>query len=892
MMRQQPRSSRALRIPVPALFALAIVGCSPGIGNNLPSQPNTGLSASVNLPTGFDLGFVPTSPIGELAIAGVDVPAIGATAAREIVLLAFSTAAAADDGDGTGTLLSRDSTAGDDTNGASDVFLAIVSAQDIDSSAFSQSLAGKFRHPRCVTCHSMQAADTTAFVSSPLVHAGPLPGPGFPNNDPSTCEACHVTSTNFPVEGWQAPAASFDFRNRTIAELAAAAQNVPADELEHFVTDKRVLWALDSGVLPQVGGRNGVADDDHDGVLEPSDTDGVIRTVPGGSVNFLRDIEAWHDGGNKLTNADAVADVTLVSRVSGGSAAGNGASGAPAIVWVANPTFDPDNVAATNPVGTIYVAFQTDATDLVAGDGNGQTDVIRVAVELRAEQDETGNAAVGGLNLHAVSSSNVLASSRDGAPTNATGGSSTRPAIGGSNGEIVVFESNAQNLVGAFTDGNGADPDIFVRDVDNTTTRLVSHSMSNQATGGNGASANPAVASNGTVAAFESDATDLVASDANGVRDVYHTRINAVPPYTRVRSSVSDAGAEGSGGASRNPDVHEDGSGRIRVVFESDKTDLANVTASTNAFLFDSSTGFTMLLNQVITPDQVGGPTIGDGAARAPVIAGDGSMIAFESDSTNLDVLRADGNGVTDIYLLEVSQLDDGFVLPYRANVTSSESSEGDGASTGPVLGAFASSTMFGTGFVAYSTAAVNLGTSDSTDVMLSFLAETSGVIVDFSADVQSGPAPLTVKFTDESSGSPTSWQWDFDNDGNVDSTEQNPTHVFAAPGSYSVKLTAQNAVTEGTKTAADFISAIGPVAADFTATPGVGGLPLTVTFMDTSTGPATSWAWDFDNDGTVDSTDQNPMWTYNSLGGKTVTLTASNQLGPDTITKVDVVTV
>ncbi len=868
---------------------LTVTACSPGIGNNLPGSSSSASTASANLPVGFDIGLTPTGALGELAVAGVEVPAIGATAAREVMILAFTTTAAADDGDGSGTQLARDTTT--DGNSAADVFLAIVTAQDIDTSAFSQSLAGKFRHPRCATCHSMAAADTQAFVSSPLPHAGPPPGTGFPNNDPEQCAACHVTSSTFPVEGWQAPAASFDFRNRTVAELAAAAQGVPADELEHFVTDKRVLWALDSGILPQVGGRNGIADDDHDGVLEPEDTDGVIRTVPGGSSAFFRDIEAWHDGGMVTGNADAVKDVTLVSRVQSSTAAGNGASNAPAVVYVANPTFDAANAAATNPIGTIYVAFQSDATNLVAGDTNSATDVFRVAVELRAEENATGGAETGGLNLAVDSSTPVLVSARTGTTTTEGDAASTAPSIGGSNGEIVAFASAATNLITSFTDNNGSGTDIFVRDVDANTTDLVSHSVSNQATGGDGSSEAPSVSSNGVAVGYESDATDQVGSDTNSVRDVFVTPVSAVPPYTRSRASVSSAGAEGSGGASSAVSVYENGSGRILAVFQSDKTDLTTVTATTNAFLFDSATGFTKLLNQVITPDSTS-PTIGDGDARAPVISGSGATIAFESDSTNLDVLRDDTNGETDIYLLEVSQLDGDLVLPFRANVTASESGDGNGASTGPVLGGFLASATYGTGFVAYSTAATNLGTSDTTNVMLSFLAETSGVIVDFSASVQSGEVPLEVTFTDESSGNPTSWAWDFDNDGTVDSTEQNPTHTYTTGGSYSVKLTAQNSVTEGTKTETDFISAFGQVAADFTITPATGGSPLNVTFTDTSTGPATSWAWDFENDGTVDSTEQNPSFTYSAVGTYDVSLVATNSVGSDTEVKTGAVQV
>jgi uncharacterized delta-60 repeat protein len=59
-----------------------------------------------------------------------------------------------------------------------------------------------------------------------------------------------------------------------------------------------------------------------------------------------------------------------------------------------------------------------------------------------------------------------------------------------------------------------------------------------------------------------------------------------------------------------------------------------------------------------------------------------------------------------------------------------------------------------------------------------------------FSATPTSGPAPLTVHFTDASVGSVTSWSWDFNDDGIDDSAEQNPSYTYSNPGSYTVKLT------------------------------------------------------------------------------------------------------
>ncbi len=76
-----------------------------------------------------------------------------------------------------------------------------------------------------------------------------------------------------------------------------------------------------------------------------------------------------------------------------------------------------------------------------------------------------------------------------------------------------------------------------------------------------------------------------------------------------------------------------------------------------------------------------------------------------------------------------------------------------------------------------------------------------------FSATPTSGAAPLGVQFTDASSGGPTAWQWDFQDDGTVDSTQQNPSFVYANPGTYSVKLTVSNASGDDSVTKSSYIT-------------------------------------------------------------------------------------
>ena len=157
-----------------------------------------------------------------------------------------------------------------------------------------------------------------------------------------------------------------------------------------------------------------------------------------------------------------------------------------------------------------------------------------------------------------------------------------------------------------------------------------------------------------------------------------------------------------------------------------------------------------------------------------------------------------------------------------------------------------------------------------------------------FTADPTSGCAPLTVQFTDQSSGDINSWQWDF-GDGTT-STEQNPQHTYNNPGTYTVSLTVSGPGGSDTDTQTDLITVYEPITADFNGSPTSGDAPLTVTFTDQSSGTVTTWQWDFGDGAT--STEQNPTHTYNSAGTYTVTLTASNSCDSDTKTKVDYITV
>ena len=81
-----------------------------------------------------------------------------------------------------------------------------------------------------------------------------------------------------------------------------------------------------------------------------------------------------------------------------------------------------------------------------------------------------------------------------------------------------------------------------------------------------------------------------------------------------------------------------------------------------------------------------------------------------------------------------------------------------------------------------------------------------SSPVAAFTADATSGTVPLTIRFNDTTSNTPTSWLWSF-GDGSS-STEKNPAHTYANTGTYTVSLTAANDVGNSSKTAINYIIA------------------------------------------------------------------------------------
>jgi Tol biopolymer transport system component len=274
--------------------------------------------------------------------------------------------------------------------------------------------------------------------------------------------------------------------------------------------------------------------------IEPSiDADGRYVAFTSYASNL---VAGDGNGSNDVFVRDLVAGSTRLVSLSSDGRQGDGGSG----------------TAAISADGR-YVAFASDAGNLVAGDTNDSTDIfVRDLV---------------------AGTTRLVSRSSAGGPAD---GSSSGPAISAT-GRYVGFESAAANLVAGDTNGL---TDVFVRDLRHGTTRV------SLATGGHtqadGWSARPAVSADGRYVSFTSAGTNLVAGDSNGRDDVFVRDRRYGRTYRVSVGAHGQSDADSRGGA-MSPD------GRY-VAFESSGMNL--VAGDTNlvadVFRRDRSTRATL----------------------------------------------------------------------------------------------------------------------------------------------------------------------------------------------------------------------------------------------------------------------------------------------------------
>ena len=253
-----------------------------------------------------------------------------------------------------------------------------------------------------------------------------------------------------------------------------------------------------------------------------------------------------------------------------------------------------------------FIAFMSDATNLVSGDTNGLTDIFLY-------DRQTGTTTRVSVSSNGQQADNI---------------SDSYVSISG-DGRFVTFNSEATNLVDGDTNGLS---DVFVHDRQIGLTERVS--LDSNDAQANAGSFNPAISADGRFVAFSSSATNLVSADTNSHSDIF-VRDRQTGVTTRI--SVNSSGVEADRGG-RDASISRDGR---YVTFSSDATNLLNEEpyGYPHVYVHDLQTGETSLASISVDGYQM------VGWAEMPDISDDGRYIAFEFED------RGDGIAFRAIYI-------------------------------------------------------------------------------------------------------------------------------------------------------------------------------------------------------------------------------------------------
>ncbi|OZH54924.1 hypothetical protein AFK68_07800 [Hydrocoleum sp. CS-953] len=387
------------------------------------------------------------------------------------------------------------------------------------------------------------------------------------------------------------------------------------------------------------------------------------------SVNFQ-----GNEGNNFSINPSISADSRYIAFESAANNLVIGDTNNQTDIFITNREFKTTNIVSVNSFGVggnlnsfhpsvsgdgHFVAFASNANNLVLGDNNNTTDIFLrdflTSTTTRISVDSLGN------------------------QSNAA---SINPTIS-ADGRFIAFESDATNLV--MGDINNA-RDIFLHDtLTGITTQISRNSLGDQA---NFSSFNPAISADGRFIAFDSFATNLVAGDTNNTRDVFwHDTL------TGITSSISiDALGNQGNLSSIAPSISNDG--RF-IAFESTATNLVpgDINGVRDIFVRDLLNGITTRVSVDIFGNQV------SRSSFAPTISGDGRFVAFDSFDPLL--VPGDSNGTNDIF---VRDLLNGVTTKISVNY---QGLEGNLTSFNPAISAFGE-------VVAFDSFATNLVVGDN----------------------------------------------------------------------------------------------------------------------------------------------------------------------------------
>ena len=434
--------------------------------------------------------------------------------------------------------------------------------------------------------------------------------------------------------------------------------------------------------------------------------------------------------------ANAAIIVTRVSQAAGGGDA-NG----------------PSSEASISADGS-RVVFASRASDIVAGDTGGKSDVFlydsgsgtttRVSVHSNgtAGNDHSGTPVIsadGSTIAYSSTATNLVdgdlngrrdvfvydvASKQTTRISVATGGAegdddSANPSIS-DDGHKIAFSSDATNLVVGDTNGVG---DVFLHE-NGVTTRVSVATSGSQASDNSGG---PGISGDGTTIAFYSFADDLVADDTRGAADIF---VREAGVTSRV--SIANDGSEANRLSGR-PSVSEDGN---LVAYTSAASNLVegDTNGSIDVFVYDRTAGVTTLVSRADNSSQSGnGPSGGPAlssvsssqqASGGPAISADGAAITYSSAATNL--IPSDTNLLIDVFVFDMAS-----ATTVRIS-SNADGTEGDGDSLAPALTADGE-------IIAFSSSADNLVTGDSngvSDVFTSQVVNRPPVLNDSSATV------------------------------------------------------------------------------------------------------------------------------------------------------------
>jgi PKD repeat protein len=472
-----------------------------------------------------------------------------------------------------------------------------------------------------------------------------------------------------------------------------------------------------------------------------------------------------------------------------------------------------------------YVAFPSYATTLVSDDAPGYFDIF--------------------VHDRATDQTELVSISHDGSPED---GHSEQASIS-DDGRYVAFVSYATTLV--MSDTNGV-ADIFVYDRNVDETSRVS--VASDETESNGLSEESSISGTGRYVAFHSDATTLVSGDSNGAPDVFlHDRESVYdPPEAWFTANYTNGVAP------------------LYVSF----TNLSAGDYDTCAWRFGDQSTSDLCSPPPHPYTAKGVYSVGltvSGLSGTDTVTRSHYISVYAPAQVDFAAEPTEGVAPLGVSFTNQSSGDyDTCAWDFGDDGTSADCNDPDHV--------YATKGIY--------TASLTISGLGGTAVLTRphYITVYGPAQAGFTAEPIAGVAPLGVSFTNQSSGDYDTCAWDFGDDGTSADCDD-PDHVYATKGVYTVHLTVSGLGGTDTQTRSQYITVYDPAVADFAASPTQGPAPLSVTFTNGSTGDYDTCVWRF-GDGDTSGTCNDPAHTYTAVQPYTVSLTVSGLGGSDTLTR------